>query len=177
MKNNLFILMLILTVSIVIIITKISIKTNCESFAASNASNSPNFDPDFDKFWKEHQPLYHIPGYSSAPALKLVSSRNDREYGYIIISGEVQNMSESPQSNIMAMVIFRDRNGTFIKMGQSLLKYNPILSAQTAPFRVIETDNPEIKKYDLSFHFLSGEEIPCEKKEEKKTRSGGKRKK
>jgi hypothetical protein len=98
--------------------------------------------------------------WQQGPKLKVLSRSCSREYGYIYIQGEVQNMSGEKLDNVEAVGIFRTAGGDLVKSEDALLEYNPILPGQRSPFKVGATDNPEIKRCNVSFKFLlGGEEI------------------
>lgn len=88
------------------------------------------------------------------PKLKLLDYNFDREYDYIIVQGQVKNISKESLKNVEALVEFFDEDDNFIKKDSALIDYNPILSNQTSPFEVITTDNPEIARYRVSFKNL-----------------------
>jgi hypothetical protein len=94
-------------------------------------------------------------GETAAPLL-LISSRMSRSYGYINATGEVKNSSTQPLKNVEAVAVFRTKDGTFVKTSSAIVKYNPILPGQISPFEVMDTDNPEIKSFEISFKELGG---------------------
>jgi hypothetical protein len=96
--------------------------------------------------------------------LQLLSTSNERSYGYITMSGEVKNISSSSLENVMAVVSYYTEDDIFVKSADALIDYNPILSGQTSPFEVITTDNPAITRFRISFKYLFGGTIPYEDK-------------
>ena len=85
------------------------------------------------------------------------SCKNRR--GYMIIEGEVKNISDSSIKNLMTVGTFRKEDGTFIKSDDALIEYNPLLSGQTSPFKVMSRNNPAISKCRISFKEISGQKI------------------
>jgi hypothetical protein len=94
--------------------------------------------------------------------LQLLSTTVERANGYLTVSGQVQNISSESLQNVQALIEYYDSDGLFIKSGEALIEYNPVLSEQTSPFEVITTDNPAIARYQVSFKFLLGNTITTE---------------
>jgi len=99
-----------------------------------------------------------VPGYTRAPSykLELLSTNTERSSGFMTLEGQVKNISNESLENVTAVVEYYDSADNFIKSDSALIDYNPILPGQTSPFSVITTDNPEIKRYSVSFKFLLG---------------------
>lgn len=93
------------------------------------------------------------------PKLQLLDYSQKREYDYIIVEGQVKNISSEKLENVEAVVEYYDENDNFIKEDSALIEYNPILPGQTSSFKVMGTDNPEIKRYAVSFKDLMGGKI------------------
>ena len=91
--------------------------------------------------------------------LELLDYRCIREHGFIIVRGNVKNISNSRLEDILAIVYYSGENDEFIKFAEALIEYNPIMPNQISPFEVITTDNPLIAKYVVFFQFMSGEII------------------
>jgi len=94
--------------------------------------------------------------------LQLLSTTVERANGYLTVSGQVKNISSESLQNVQALIEYYDSDGLFIKSGEALIEYNPVLSEQTSPFEVITTDNPAIARYQVSFKFLLGNTITTE---------------
>lgn len=90
------------------------------------------------------------------PLLELQSYNCSTEYDYFIIEGSVKNISDKSLDDVEAVGSAYQDNDEFVKSDSSLIKYNPILSGQISPFRVIMTGNPLIKKCSVSFKELLG---------------------
>lgn len=100
--------------------------------------------------------------------LELVSYSWHTEYDYAIYEGTVKNISSESLENVVAVVSFFDKKGTFITSSEALIKYNPILPGQISPFKVMKTQNPQMDKAGVEFKFLMGGSIPHKKAENKK---------
>ena len=88
--------------------------------------------------------------------LELISWNWSKEHGYAQAEGQVKNISGEAIENVEAVVSFYDANSNFIKAGSALIEYDPILSGQTSPFRVMTTENPAMKKATIEFKSLFG---------------------
>jgi hypothetical protein len=95
----------------------------------------------------------------TTPKLQLLDYSQKREYDYIIVEGQVKNISSETLKNVEAVVEYYDESDNFIKEDSALIEYNPILPNQTSAFKVMGTDNPLIKRYAVSFKDLTGGKI------------------
>ena len=71
-------------------------------------------------------------------------------------NGIIKNISGQSLKNVTAVVSFYTKDGTFITSDEALIDYNPILSGQTSPFKVLETWNPAMSRASVEFKFLMG---------------------
>jgi hypothetical protein len=94
-----------------------------------------------------------------APPLEVLSWSCSKEYSYIFVKGEVKNVSSNAIENVMAIGTFRTNDGTFVKSRDALIDYNPLLPGQVSPFKAGDTNNPAIKKCEVSFKTLWGKAI------------------
>jgi hypothetical protein len=78
---------------------------------------------------------------------------------YIEVKGEIKNNSKKDLRDVEAVATFYDKDNKYITHSSALIEYNPILSSQTSPFRIIEKYNPAIANVNLEFKFLSGDKI------------------
>lgn len=101
------------------------------------------------------------------PQLELVAYSWSTESGYAILEGQVKNISSLSLQNVTAVASFYDANGGFITTSDALIDYNPILSGQTSPFKVMKTENPAMKKANVEFKYLMGGSIPFQRVEKK----------
>lgn len=91
------------------------------------------------------------------PKLQLKGWRWYRDSDYFVSAvGEVKNITDEPLENVLAVVSFYTKDGTFITSSEALIRYNPILPGQTSPFEVIENYNPAMEKASIEFAFLLG---------------------
>ena len=91
--------------------------------------------------------------------LNLLSSQGTREYGFITVVGEIQNISNQKLEDAEVVVIFYDKENNLVITAEALIQYNPIMPGQTYPFTVMTTDNPLITKEKIAFQFLFGGQI------------------
>jgi hypothetical protein len=63
----------------------------------------------------------------------------------VFIEGEVKNISARKLENIEAVGEFYTDSGEIVKFGDVLVEYTPIMPGQTSPFKVVVTENPQIK--------------------------------
>jgi hypothetical protein len=68
----------------------------------------------------------------------------------------VKNISDEPIKNVVAVGIWLDKKGEFIKSDDALIDYNPILPGQTSPFKTISSGNPAMEKYRVEFKTMFG---------------------
>jgi TPR repeat protein len=92
--------------------------------------------------------------------LKLLDWHLRRESGFIMAEGQVQNISNNRLQNVTAVVLFKTQSGGLVTSNTALIEYNPIMPGQVSPFKVIETDNPQISNVSMDFKFLLGGTIP-----------------
>ena len=108
--------------------------------------------------------------------LVLLNSNEQCGYGYCTISGRVKNISEHALSNIEVVGRWSDKNSTYEVTNDAMLEFNPLLPGQSSSFRVMHTDNPQLRWYRVNFKEFSGEEVDYEdltnpKKETKEERA------
>ena len=82
------------------------------------------------------------------------------ESNFVTAIGRVTNMTDLPMENVQVVIQFFTSDGAFVKSGDALVEFNPILSGQTSPFTVIVSGNPEIATGTISFKTLFGGTIP-----------------
>ncbi len=81
------------------------------------------------------------------------------EHGYVTAEGQVKNISGIKMERVKAMVTWYDNNGNMVTSDSSLIEYDPIMPGQISPFKVIERFNPLMKKANLEFKFMRGNQI------------------
>lgn len=96
------------------------------------------------------------PTSSGGEQLELLSFSCSEEYGYSKVSGQVKNISDKPMKDVMVVGSWFTTDGTFVKSGDALIEYNPILPGQTSPFETLTTGNPAIAKCKVEFKEFFG---------------------
>ena len=96
------------------------------------------------------------PDYS----LALLSVRGGTEYGFLRVEGQIKNISPRPIEHIEAVVTWYDADGGFVKSGNALIEYDPLLPGQTSPFTVLMTENPAARRYTVAFKTFWGSQLP-----------------
>lgn len=125
--------------------------------------NNPN-----SEIAKEYLKLPNLSSeHEEKPTLEIISWRVDNEYSLLKVRGEIKNLSDQKQENVIAVVDFRNKEGILVKTGEMLIRYNPLMPGQTSSFEVTETYTPEIKKYNLYFHDILGRDITSKMAKEK----------
>lgn len=92
--------------------------------------------------------------------LELHSWHWNRESGYILIRGEVKNISTDKLENVEVVGELRTKSGTLVKTADAVVTYNPIMPGQSSPFEAITSDNPQITLCGISFRLLTGKPVP-----------------
>ena len=96
---------------------------------------------------------------SNDPQLELLNFHCTSQYGFFEISGQVKNISGESLKDVTAVGTAYAKDGQFVNSDSVLIEYNPILSGQTSPFKVMMTNNPEMSKCNVDFKYLMGESI------------------
>ena len=91
--------------------------------------------------------------------LELISWSWDYNHGYAKVHGLVKNISSSAIKNLVAVAIFLDEDGTFIKSDEALIEYRPLLPGQSSPFKILSSWNPAMFTCRLSFKHFFGSQI------------------
>ncbi|MBL4693187.1 MAG: zinc ribbon domain-containing protein [Magnetovibrio sp.] len=97
--------------------------------------------------------------------LELLDWSWGQESGFAIVNGQVKNISGRSLKNVTGVVTFQDATGEFITSSSALIEYNPILSGQTSPFKVMKTWNPAMKSGSIEFKYLMGGSLKVYKSE------------
>ena len=96
---------------------------------------------------------------SSSPELKILSKKGTIEYSFVIVEGQVQNISSARLEAVQAVVTHYDGNGNFVTSDSALIEYDPLLPGQTSPYKVHTRHNPAMKTFNVEFKRLLGGEI------------------
>jgi len=86
--------------------------------------------------------------------------RGGTEYGFLRVEGQIKNISPRPIEHIEAVVTWYDADGGFVKSGNALIEYDPLLPGQTSPFTVLMTENPAARRYTVAFKTFWGSQLP-----------------
>lgn len=97
---------------------------------------------------------------ASSESLALTSSQGYISSSYLIVEGEVENTSNHPLDDVVAVVSCYDKNGQFINSDDALIEYKPILVGQRSPFKVMVNNNPLMRTYAIEFKKFNGGTIP-----------------
>lgn len=127
-------------------------------------SNTTSYSPSTQRTTSSQQETDSQKPNPTVDLLELVSKNQYREYNYINITGTVKNIGNKSLKDVVAVGLCYTEEGEFVKSGDALIDYNPILSGQTSPFHVIFSDNPEITKCAISFKEILGGTIPTKSK-------------
>ncbi|MCK4427347.1 MAG: FxLYD domain-containing protein [candidate division Zixibacteria bacterium] len=97
--------------------------------------------------------------YRTEAKLDVQSWHWEKEGSFVVAEGLVKNISEEKLENVVAVFSVYDANGEFITSDNALIEYDPLLSGQTSPFKVMVKYNPAIEKGEIGFKHLLGEPI------------------
>lgn len=95
--------------------------------------------------------------------LELISWELYREAGWIIVEGEVKNISNETLEDVLATVDFYTEDEIYITTATALIDYNIIIPSWTSYFTVIQEDNSLIRSASIDFKYASGEVIPTKR--------------
>lgn len=76
--------------------------------------------------------------------------------GYMVVEGEVKNISSESLRNVAVLVSWYTQDGTHVTSDDTLIEYNPILPGQTSPYKSMVSANPAAKTFKVSFKHLVG---------------------
>ncbi|MFP5492665.1 MAG: FxLYD domain-containing protein [Bacteriovoracia bacterium] len=87
------------------------------------------------------------------PVLELTSSTwtHESDSEFAIVVGQVKNISKNKYDYVEAVANFSDAKGNLIATHSSLIQYNPILSDQVSPFKIMVPWNPAFKTLNIEF--------------------------
>lgn len=89
-----------------------------------------------------------------------------KEGMFVLASGEVTNRSTKVLRYVEVVVSFCTAAGEFITSGTGITEFDPILPGQSTPFKVYVQYNPAMESAKLAFKEMSGEAIPCVRRED-----------
>lgn len=116
------------------------------------------------------------PGISTSPTSGVAELRQEREGGeqlellsstsstspgggYLVVEGEVKNLSSQPLRSVAVLVTWHTADGTLVTSDDALIEFNPIMPQQTSPYKTMTTLNPLAKSYKISFKHMRGGSI------------------
>lgn len=99
------------------------------------------------------------PSTTARPVLELRAWSWRKAYGYVEVEGQVKNISGASLENVAVVASFYEKDGGFITSDSALIEYNPILSGQVSPFKVMERWNPAMEKVQIEFKELLGKKL------------------
>jgi hypothetical protein len=97
------------------------------------------------------------------PSLRVLGWQCDKESGYLVVQGEVQNISPTRLEHVLAVVTWRTTAGAFVTSAEAILTYTPLLPEQVSPFKVIAAPNPAATRCELGFRLFSGKQLLFER--------------
>jgi hypothetical protein len=124
------------------------------TYPAPNHSPTPHLAPTATMVGATHTPgppLYE---------LALVSMLGSESDGYLMVEGQVTNISGSPLDNVLAILTVYDANDGIITSDEAPIDHTSILPGQTSPFGVSVPYDPAMEWFDIEFEHPSGDKIP-----------------
>src|SRR5262249_36244127 len=80
----------------------------------------------------------------------------ERRLGFITVTGSISSHATRPLAQVEAVVELLDAKNETIQVEEGLIEFDPLLPAQTAPFRVDLPDNTHAVAYRVRFKQLTG---------------------
>ena len=91
--------------------------------------------------------------------LELISRKCGKENINVYIVGEVKNISPENMEKVLAVAMFRTKDGALVKSEETIIASNPLLPGQTSAFKVGGADDPAITDCYLSFKNQAGQPL------------------
>jgi hypothetical protein len=88
--------------------------------------------------------------------LALLASSGYERSDFMIVEGQVRNLTGSSLKNIEAVTTWYSKDDTFISSDSSLVDFNPLMPGQTSAFKTMTRRNPMMEKYTVDFKTLMG---------------------
>lgn len=106
------------------------------------------------------RPLSELP--AGQPQLALLSLRYERprERGDLLFEGEVENVSDAPLTDVVAIVSLYDADPGLITADRAPIERDVLPPGETSPFRVEVDASPSARSYGVIFQHPSGGIIP-----------------
>jgi hypothetical protein len=61
--------------------------------------------------------------------------------------------------NVQALVTWYDKDRKMVTYNNSLIAYNPLMSGQISPFKVLDKYNPAMASANIEFKYMFGKKI------------------
>jgi hypothetical protein len=86
----------------------------------------------------------------------LGSASAERRLGYVTVTGQVANQTNTPLSKVEAVVELLDSRHQTVQMESAMIAFNPLPSGHASPFQVEIPDNSRAVAYRIRFKELLG---------------------
>lgn len=96
----------------------------------------------------------------SQPVLRLESWSWSDDAGWVTAEGQITNSGAEALEHVEAVVSWLTDEGTFITSQSALIEYDPLLSGQTSPWKVMARHNPAMSKARVEFKRMFGGKLP-----------------
>lgn len=103
-----------------------------------------------------------VPDSRASAVLAVSSPQMERRYDYVIIMGEVTNLSSRPLRHVEAVVEIFDREGCLRAMETALIAFSLLSPGEPSPFRVQCRYDGEAGSFRVRFRHLLGAPIPSQ---------------
>ncbi len=91
--------------------------------------------------------------------LQAVAGTAHRAYGYVTVTGSVENTGNRGRSNVEAIVELIDSQNRTVQVDKSMVAFAAVPAGDSAPFRVMVQDDATATGYRLSFKHPNGRSI------------------
>ncbi len=89
--------------------------------------------------------------------LELLAVDSYRQGGLVVVEGRISNVGRRALSLVWAVAQWYDRQWQPVKSFSAPIRQDPLLPAQSSPFRVVATDHPDIAYYTIDFREAEGD--------------------
>jgi len=111
------------------------------------------------RFGSADHGLAQMPSYAAKPAHPILVSRDvtvQQQYGFITVTGDVQNETRHTVSDVEAMVELFDARGRLLGMESAMLSLPALPAGEDAAYRVQLRDPGAAAAYRIRFKKLDG---------------------
>lgn len=99
------------------------------------------------------------PSKALAPELSAVSVSAAKRLGYVTVTGEARNLSQSSLTNVEAVVELLDRRGNITAVESALIGVRQLGASESTPLSIALRDPGESTSFKLRFRTLMGRSI------------------